>query len=416
MEQTSFYHCSVLLEYDSDVGLKVLDRKMQMLSKAPSVLLPLLFIATLTGCGALPGSGALRQDMVTEQAQATGQFTVIDLNQNTLEILARRPIVSLRGSFGDNRPSPDQLIGVGDAVQVTIWEAAAGGLFSAPAVDRLGPGSRSAVIPEQVVGRDGSITVPYAGRVRVAGQRTAQVEASIVERLRGKAIEPQVLVTIPRNTSNTVTVTGDVTNGAVVPVNVRGQRILEVIAQAGGANAPVHETFINLIRGNRSVRVPLQTVLARPTENIYVRPGDVIAMVRTPQTFTAIGATGQNAVVPFGNSALTLEEALAKAGGLLDYRSDPEGIFILRYEPEEIVTTILGSRVHEVRQHAVAITYRLNMRDPAALFNARLFAMRDKDIIYVANAPLNEVQKVFALVNTVVSPVFTAAAVRNLAR
>jgi polysaccharide export outer membrane protein len=389
---------------------------MQMLSKAPVSLLSVMLFAALTGCAALPGSGALRQDMVTEQAQATGQFTVIDLNQQTLEILARRPVISLRGSFGDNRPSPDQVIGIGDAVQVTIWEAAAGGLFSAPAVDRLGPGSRSAVIPEQIVGRDGSITVPYAGRVRVAGLRTAQVESSIVQKLQGKAIEPQVLVTIPRNTSNTVTVTGDVTNGAVVPVNVRGQRILEVIAQAGGANAPVHETFINLIRGNRSVRVPLQTVLTRPTENIYVRPGDVIAMVRTPQTFTAIGATGQNAVVAFGNSALTLEEALAKAGGLLDYRSDPEGIFILRYEAEEIVTSIVGPRTQEVRHSAVAVTYRLNMRDPAALFNARLFAMRDKDIIYVANAPLNEVQKVFALVNTVVSPVFTAAAVRNLAR
>lgn len=389
---------------------------MQMLTKAPKLFWSSLFLIALTGCSALPGSGALRQDVVTEQAQAIGQFTVIDVNQQTLEVLRRRPSVSLRGSFGDNRPSPDQLIGVGDAVQVTIWEAAAGGLFSAPAVDRLGPGSRSAVIPEQIVGRDGSITVPYAGRVRVVGQRTAQVEASIVEKLRGKAIEPQVLVTVPRNTSNTVTITGDVTNGAVVPVNVRGQRILEVIAQAGGASAPVHETFINLIRANRSVRVPLQTVLTHPSENIYVRPGDVIALVRTPQTFTAIGATGQNAVVPFGNSALTLEEALAKAGGLLDSRSDPEGIFVLRYEAEEIVTTLVAPRVYEVRHQPVAVTYRLNMRDPAALFNARLFVMRDKDIIYVANAPLNEVQKMFALVNTVVSPIFTAAAVRNLAR
>lgn len=355
--------------------------------------------------------------MVTEQAQATGQFTVIDLHQQTLEILARRPVVSLRGSFGDNRPSPDQVIGIGDAVQVTIWEAAAGGLFSAPAVDRLGPGSRSAVIPDRLSAATARSRSLMRGRVRVAGLRTAQVELSIVQKLQGKAIEPQVLVTIPRNTSNTVTVTGDVQEtGGVVPVNVRGQRILEVIAQAGGANAPVHETFINLIRGNRSVRVPLQTGPTRPTENIYVRPGDVIAMVRTPQTFTAIGATGQNAVVAFGNSALTLEEALAKAGGLLDYRSDPEGIFILRYEAEEIVTSIVGPRTQEVRHSASAVTYRLNMRDPAALFNARLFAMRDKDIIYVANAPLNEVQKVFALVNTVVSPVFTAAAVRNLAR
>jgi polysaccharide export outer membrane protein len=380
------------------------------------VLLAASSLLILAGCSALPGSGALRQDVVTPAAQAIGQFTVVDLNHDSLAILARRPSVSLRGSFGDNRPPADQVIGVGDTVQVTIWEAAAGGLFSAPAIDRLGPGSRSAVIPDQVVGRDGSITVPYAGRIRVVGQRTSQVENRVVELLRGKAIEPQVLVTVPRNTSSTVTVTGDVTNGAVVPINVRGQRLLEVIAQAGGANAPVHETFVNLIRGNRSVRVPLHAVLANPSENIYVRPGDVIAVVRTPQTITAIGATGQNAVVPFGNSSLSLEEAIAKSGGLLDSRADPEGIFVLRYEPEEIVSQLIAPRVLERQNRPVAVTYRLNLRDPAALFHARLFAMRDKDIVYVANAPLNEVQKFFALVNTVTSPLFTLSTVRAITR
>jgi polysaccharide export outer membrane protein len=391
--------------------------QMTLPPNARLAVLAVSFLVFLAGCSALPGSGALRQDVVTEEAQIRGQFTVIDLSSEALEILARRPSVSLRGSFGDRRGSPDQVIGVGDTVQVTIWEAAAGGLFSAPAMDRLGPGSRSAVIPDQVVGRDGSITVPYAGRISVVGQRTSQVENTIVQRLAGKAIEPQVLVTVPRNTSSTVTVTGDVTTGAVVPINVRGQRLLEVIAQAGGvASAPVHETFVNVIRGNRSARVPLHAILINPTENIYVRPGDVIALVRTPQTITAIGATGQNAVIPFGNSSLTLDEAIAKSGGLLDTRSDPEGIFVLRYETEEIVTQLVAPRVWERQHRLVAVTYRLNLRDPGALFRARLFPMRDKDIVYVANAPLNEVQKLFTLINTVASPIFTLSAVRAITR
>ncbi|MBN8938941.1 MAG: polysaccharide biosynthesis/export family protein [Rhizobiales bacterium] len=372
--------------------------------------------AGLSACTALPGSGPLRQDIVEERAQVQGQFTVVEINQHSLEILQRRPAVSLSGSFHDRRPSGDQRIGIGDAVSVTIWEAAAGGLFSAPAVDRLGPGSRSAVIPEQVVGRDRSITVPYAGRIPVVGKTTADVERDIVQRLREKAIEPQVLVTIPRNTSNTVTVTGDVTNGAVVPINVRGQRLLDVIALAGGTNAPVHETFVSLVRANTAVRVPLQSVLTRPAENIYVQPGDVVALVRTPQTFSAIGATGQNAVVPFGNSALTLEEALSKAGGLVDHRSDPEGVFVLRYEPDDLVAQLVAPQPFERRNARVPVSYRINLRDPSALFGARLFAMRDKDIIYVANAPLNEVQKVFVLVNTITSPVFTAATVRAVTR
>lgn len=365
----------------------------------------------LAGCSSIPGSGPRREEVMSPQAQAAGQFVVVEIDPNTLSTLTARPSVSFRGQFGDYRPSPDQVIGIGDSISVTIWEAASGGLFSAPVVDRMGPGSRTAVIPEQIVSRDGSITVPYAGRVRVQGLRPAQVENRIIESLRGRAIEPQVLVTITRNASNTVTVSGEVVNGAVVPVNVRGQKLLDVIALAGGARAPVHETFITLIRGNRSVSVPMPVVLDRPSENIYVRAGDVITLIRAPLSFTAIGATGQNAVVPFGQIRLSLEEAIGKAGGLTDFRADPEGIFVLRFEPVDLVRKLVAPRPLDLPGPMVPVAYRLNMRDPAAMFAARAFIIHDKDIVYVANAPMTEVQKVFSLINTLTSPVIQGVAV-----
>src|SRR5205814_1767021 len=124
-------------------------------------------------------------------------------------------------------------IGVGDSVVVTIWEAAAGGLFSASPGDRtITAGSRTAAIPEQMVARDGTIQVPYAGRLSVAGLRPAEVEQLIVRALSGKAIEPQAVVTIARNISNTATVSGEVGNGSLVPLTAKGDRILDVIALA----------------------------------------------------------------------------------------------------------------------------------------------------------------------------------------
>lgn len=370
----------------------------------------------LAGCSSIPGSGPRREEVMSPQAQAAGQFAVVEIDPNTLSILTSRPSVSFRGQFGDYRPSPDQVIGIGDSISVTIWEAASGGLFSAPVVDRMGPGSRTAVIPEQVVSRDGSVTVPYAGRVRVQGLRPAQVENRIIESLRGRAIEPQVLVTITRNASNTVTVSGEVVNGAIVPVNVRGQKLLDVIAVAGGARAPVHETFITLIRGNRSISVPMPVVLERPSENIYVRAGDVITLIRAPLSFTAIGATGQNAVVPFGQIRLSLEEAIGRAGGLSDFRADPEGIFVLRFEPVDLVRKLVAPRPLDLPGPMVPVAYRLNMRDPAAMFAARAFVIQDKDIVYVANAPMTEVQKVFSLINTLTSPVIQGVAVGSAVR
>jgi polysaccharide export outer membrane protein len=157
---------------------------------------------------------------------------------------------------------------------VTIWEAASGGLFSAPVLDRSSPGSHTAVIPDQVVERDGAITVPYAGRIRVVGMTPPAVEAQIVKSLEGKAIEPQALVSVTHNLSNTVTVSGEVASGARVPLSPRGDRILDVIATSGGIKAAVHDVFITLTRDGRSVTVPMQALLTNPRENIYARAGD----------------------------------------------------------------------------------------------------------------------------------------------
>ncbi len=374
----------------------------------------------LCSCSMLPGSGPSRKDIV-ETAMPTPNtpepaFALVDINDFSLAVLARRAPATLRGYFGDYRPAVSQVIGVGDSVQITVWEAASGGLFSAPVSDRMSPGSRSAAIPDQIVGRDGSVTVPYAGRIQVAGHTQQQVEAAIVDRLRGKAIEPQALVNVSRNVSNTVTVTGEVSNGSRVPLTLRGDRILDVIAAAGGYRSPVHETFISLTRGNRTARAPIQALLANPQEDIYLRPGDILTVERTPQTYTIAGATGANAVEPFDARGITLEEAIGKAGGLADSRADPDGVFVLRYEPASLVREFPYVAPSLLTRALTPVAYHLNMRDPAALFLARRFAMRDKDILYVTNAPMADIGKAVQLVQMLAQPTIQGVAVSRISR
>ena len=267
------------------------------------------------------------------ESQPETPFALVEIDAQVTAALAKegRPACAAPSAI-IARP-PRRRSASATRLQITLWEAASGGLFSSPAMDRSSPGSRSAAIPDQAVGRDGSVTVPYAGRIHVVGRTQQEVEAAIVERLRGKAIEPQALVNVSRNISNTATVTGEVTQGARVPLTLRGDRVMDVIAQAGGFRSPVHETFVSLTRGDRTARAPIQALLANPRENIFVRPGDMLTVERTPQTFTVAGATGANAVVPFDARGITLEEAIGKAGGLTDQRADPSGLFVLRYEP-----------------------------------------------------------------------------------
>ncbi len=360
----------------------------------------------------------MARDVIDEEAQPNqlGGYIVIDVDERIASICAAQPRETLR-IFADYRPAPDIRIGVGDAVSVTIWEAGAGGLFSAAPTDRtISSGSRTATLPDQVVPQDGTIQVPYAGRIRVVGLRPADVERLVVQRLQGKAIEPQAVVTISRNVSNTATVTGEVVSGARVPLTVRGDRLLDVVASAGGIKSSAHETFVRLTRHRSTASVAFNAILADPRENIFVRPDDVITVVRIPQTFTAFGSTGRNASVPFDAIGITLEEALAKAGGLVDSLADPAGVFLLRFEATKLVQQLVPDRELPSHGNLIPVVYRFDMRRTNAFFLARAFQVKDKDILYVATAPSVPVGKFLGLVGQITSPIISGVTVSRAVR
>lgn len=368
----------------------------------------------VAGCDGLPGSGPSASEITKASRPSPAgetRFALVDVDARITGIMERWSATSLQGTFGQQRAVATRAIGVGDFVQVVIWEAAAGGLFSAPVTDRVGAGSRTASIPEQAVGPDGAITVPYAGRVRVAGRTPDEVEGEIVRALTGKAIEPQALVTVTKNVANTVTVVGEVTSGARVPLTARGDRLLDVIATAGGTRAPAHETFITLVRDGRSVRIPMQAILTDPTENVFMRPGDVVSVAREPQTFTAAGATGANAVIPFDAIGISLDQAIGRAGGLNDNRADPAGVFVIRYERPQDYDQLGLTRPQPGTASQIPVIYRVNMRDPNGFFMARRFPVRNKDIVFVSNASLMDLQKVMTILLPFLGVGATAVAV-----
>lgn len=375
--------------------------RMRLLRSFSHLASLLVLGALLAGCA---GSGPTGRDLLTAGEARDTNFSLVEINEFTIGTIANWHRPSLSAVFGDYRRPGIHKIGVGDSVQINIWEAGAGGIFSASAAELQQPASRAAQIPEQVVSREGTVNVPYAGRIRVAGKTPSEVEEQIVKRLQGKSAQPQVLVTLAKSFHNTVTVTGDVTAGARVALNGAGDRILDVITQAGGTRAPLYETYITLTRDGQSHNVAMQTLLANAKENIYVRPGDIITVIRATQSFTAVGATGRQAHIGFDANGLTLEEALGKAGGLLDERADPRGVFVLRFEPSALAQSYPNAKPHLIAGGVVPVAYHLDMRSPVSLFLARRFAIRDKDVLYVSNAPISDIEKVLRVFGTLTSP------------
>ena len=375
-----------------------------------------LLASLLAGCSALPTAGPTAGDVARQEVRDNQtRFDLVDVDDHVVKALLAEPGDSFHARFAKYGKPPQPRIGIGDSIVVSIWEAAGGGLFGAAPTDHVATGSRSVTIPEQMVGQDGGITVPFAGRVPVAGHLPVEVQRSIEQRLAEKAIEPQVIVTVTKSLSNSATVTGEVVNGARVPLSLKGDRLLDLIAEVGGAKAPVYETFVRLSRGGVTATIPMEALVSDPAENIYAQPGDVLTLVRLPQSFTAFGATGANAQIPFTSEKMTLVEGLAKAGGLQDLRSDPAGVFLFRFEPPNVVKALGRPPLGGGPNGTSPVVYRLDLRDAKSYFLAQRFPMEDKDIIYVANADLNELQKFFTLLNTLTGPVITGIVVKNAA-
>lgn len=297
-------------------------------------------------------------------------------------------------------------IGLGDTLEVSIWEAPPGTLFgggSSPA----GPSTtRATTLPEQMVDADGGISVPFAGRVHVAGSTPLAVQADIVKRLTGKANQPEVLVRVVRNASSTVTVVGDVVNSLRMPLTSGGERLLDALAAAGGARQPINKTMLQVTRGRQYQSLPLDLIIRDPRQNIALQPGDVVTALFQPLSFTALGATSKNDEIAFEAQGISLAQALARSGGLVDARASPEGVFIFRMEQPDaldwphkpVVTTPDG---------LVPVVYHMNLRDPGSFFVMQNFPMNDKDVVYVSNAPTAELQKFLNLVFSLVYPLST---------
>lgn len=364
-------------------------------------------VAGLGACASMPQSGPSTAAVRSEgDGVDTGAYYVVPVSQAVLSALSQIKPRQLAPAFADRQPAPRTAVGVGDVLTVTIWESS--GLFGGLAGTTSGSdGTRAVTLPPQTIDQSGAITVPFAGRVVSAGLSPAAVEQQIVAALEGKAYQPQVLVTVNAYNSTAVTVTGDVNRPGRVPLSPGGSRLLDAVALSGGSAAAASDTAVQLTREGVTRRVRLDAVLQDPSENIYLRPDDLLVLVREPQSVVVLGATEENEQVPFGRASMTLAEAVGAGGGLADARADPVGVFVFRYEAPDVARAVRPITVPaDAGLAQTPVVYQINMREPTGLFMAQSFPLRDKDLIYVANTESVQAGKVIRLLREF-SAIFT---------
>lgn len=365
-----------------------------------SILLACAF--GISGCTALPSAGP---EVATSYAAinppANVPHAVVNVTPDVVRVLGQS---RTRGGFGQFRgPGAASIrIGVGDVVGVTIFEASPGGLFIP--LESTNSNGNFVNLPDQKVDSAGNISVPYAGTIHVVGQEPAAIQRVIEQRLASRAIEPQAVVAIKNQTSSEISVLGDVNQPASFQVNSDGERILDVIAKAGGPKQPGYETYVTLQRGKKKSTIYFQRLVREPSNNIYVLPNDTIYVYGEPHAFMAFGASGENGRFDFADETITLSDAIGKAGGLLDARANPGAVLVYRIEDRETAGK-LGVPLEKFTDDHIPVIYQFNLRDPGGFFLASSFNVCNKDVVYIGNAAVVQFLKAVDVVGS------TAAAV-----
>ncbi|WP_081847202.1 polysaccharide biosynthesis/export family protein [Thioclava indica] len=331
-----------------------------------------------------------------------GDAFVVKVNDFVTRETAVQPALGFSSNFINAGPIGSDTIRPGDTLSLTIWENVDDGLLA-------GQGTNATQLQEVQVDGAGYIFVPYAGRIKASGNTPDALRRIITSKLDAQTPDPQVLVTRTAGDGATVSVMGSINGQGVYAIERPTRTLSAMLARAGGVSIPAEVARITVKRGKLAESVWLKDLYDNPKMDIALRANDVILVEKDQRAFTALGATGSQARVPFETQTLSALEAIATVGGLQSNLADPTGVFVLRNEPADIAMKVLGRSDLVGDQRMI---YVLNLTEPNGMFMARDFAIRDGDTVYVTEAPFVQWQKTLSALT---APLGTASTLNSLA-
>ncbi|MGA0602292.1 polysaccharide biosynthesis/export family protein [Caulobacter sp. KR2-114] len=362
-----------------------------------------LLAAALAGCESLPHDGPTPR--VVERAAAgpsQGRFGLVDLDYRAADIVANTPLPAPSGLSAAGSDAPNDRIAAGDVLSVSIFEPGGMGVFA----ERNGAAAAPGALPHVTVDADGRIAVPYAGAVTVAGLTPPQGAAAIRQALRGRAYDPQVLLSVVSSLANSVSVIGEVRQAGRFPISANNDRLLDALASAGGPTRPPADVQVVLARGSASASVSLAVLMRQPAQNVRLAPGDQVRLLYAPRKFSTFGALGRSEQVTVEDETLSLAGALSRAGGLDTNSANASAVMVFRFERPDVAQR-LGVSLPPTAK-GVPIVYRLNLRQADGYLIASTFPIQADDMVYVPRSDASEAKKFLDLVNIVSEVTYNA--------
>ena len=348
-------------------------------------------VAGVAACG-LPRVGPNKSEIFAGSVQKQGDAFIVSVDDRVARATAVVPALGFSESFIRAGSVGSDTIHAGDVLGVTVWENVEDGI--------LATAGAPAGLEEVQVDGAGYIFIPYAGRIRAAGNSPEAIRRIITEKLESQTPDPQVQVRRMAGDGSTVSITGAVGGQGVYAIERPTRTLNAMLARAGGVSIEPEIARVKIIRGNHTGEIWFEDLFEHPEFDIALRGGDRILVEEDTRAFTALGATGSQSRVGFDTQTLSAIEAIATVGGLQSQTADPTGVFVFRNEPAEIANEVLGRSDLIGAQRMV---YVLNLTEPNGMFNARDFVIRDGDTVYVTEAPYVQWTKVLTAVTSTIS-------------
>ncbi|KMW58340.1 Capsular polysaccharide biosynthesis/export periplasmic protein WcbA [Candidatus Rhodobacter oscarellae] len=360
-----------------------------------------MLVGIVSSCG-LPRVGPNKREIFRGSVQKEGDAFVVSVNDRVTRATAIVPALGFSSAFINAGQLGSDTIRPGDTLGLTIFENVDSPLIASP-------GTNSAAFEEVQVDSAGYIFIPYAGRIKAAGNTPETVRRIITEKLGEATPDPQVQVRRAAGDGATVSISGAVGGQGIFAIERPTRTLTAMLANAVGVSVEPEIARVKVIRGNQTGEVWFEDLFENPSFDIALRNGDNILVEADTRSFTVLGATGAQTQVRFETQTLTAVEAIAQVGGLSPTTADPTGVFVFRNEPEEIAHQVLGRTDLIGTQRMV---YVLDLTEPNGLFLARDFIVRDGDTLYVTEAPYAQFTKILSAVTGSLS---TAGSVNSLA-
>jgi polysaccharide export outer membrane protein len=344
---------------------------------------------TVSGC-VLPRSGPSASEF--DRSATSGAIRLVEASDaDAVATMQAEPAAGFTPEWQAVQPINTDVIGVGDTIDVTIFERDGLNMFPAG----QDGASHLQGLPVEA---SGAAQLPYIGSIPLAGLTPAEARSALLRRLRRIALSSDVTVVISGRHSQLVSVQGDVTKPGMVPLSPETRRLTSLLSLAAPTPANLEQAVVTVRRGIQATSLRLSDVFEQPSQDIALRPGDIVIVRNVVSAVSVLGAAGLQGRVRITKRAYSLIDAVADARGLNDAAASPRAVYLMRLSNPNELTAVAPN------------VYHFDFRDPAQIAIAARFVVHDGDAVLIANAPFAQSSKVLTAFSGVLNTARSAAA------